>query len=100
MPPDNYVPLVIIAIILCCPPGIVALVHCLRVKRYWQAGERDAARRASRSAKRWSIAAMLVPLLLFVAFILHSAFGSLIYTYERDLQMYENRPLIDDAIGR
>ncbi len=86
MPPDNYVPLVVIAIFLCCPLGFVALVHCLRVKRYWQAGEREAARHASLSTRRWAVAAILVPVLLFAAIMVSSAFGLL----KEDMRVYED----------
>ena len=49
------------------PFGIIAIIMAVSVNNRWSRGDRDGARRASRAAKAWAIAAMVVWLVLLLA---------------------------------
>ena len=58
--PNSFIPLGIIATILFVPLGVVALVIGARVNPAWDSGDRTAAEAASKQAKGWAIAGMIV----------------------------------------
>ncbi len=91
MPPDNYVPLVVISLVVFLPLGLVTLHHSRSVARHWQAGERDAARRASLSTLRWGTASLLSPVLIFSAIMLYWAFFTLNDAVESKASQYDAR---------
>jgi hypothetical protein len=78
--PPTYLGLAVFALVVWAVPfGIVALVRSLQVAPRWTAGRYEQARAASRSARRWSIAAivalpcvfLLLPFLLGLASLSH-----------------------------
>jgi hypothetical protein len=64
--PNSFIPLGIIATILCIPLGVVALVMGARVNTAWDSGDRTAAEAASKQAKGWAIAGMIVGAIVIV----------------------------------
>jgi hypothetical protein len=57
--PPTYLGLALLALVFCAVPfGVVALARSLQVTPSWAAGRYEQARAASRSARRWSIAAI------------------------------------------
>lgn len=68
----SHLALGIITTLLCCMPlGVVSIVYAAQVSSLVSAGKIEQARAASRSAKNWGVAALLVGLgvaLLYVLF--------------------------------
>ncbi|MBX6314147.1 MAG: CD225/dispanin family protein [Isosphaeraceae bacterium] len=63
----NYLALATLATVLCCPAtGIVALVHAAKVSSYLEAGDLEAARAASRKARRWAWASVWLGLAMIL----------------------------------
>ena len=63
--PDNYLVWAILTTIFCCLPfGIVAIVKSTKVDGLWASGQYPAAEIASAEAKRWSIIAAVVGLVV------------------------------------
>ena len=63
-PPSNHLAFAIVVTLLCCvPTGIVAIVYAARVDSLFHAGDPDAAKRASESARNWAIASVVLGLL-------------------------------------
>ncbi len=91
MPPDNYVPLVVISLVVFFPLGLVTLWHSRRVRKHWQAGERAAARRASLATLRWGTASLLTPVLIFAGIMLYWAFFTLNDSFEVKVERYNSK---------
>ncbi len=54
--PDSYLVWAILVTILCCLPlGVVSIVQAVTVNNRYDAGDYEGAKRASRSAKNWTI---------------------------------------------
>ncbi len=67
--PPTYLGLALLALVFFAVPfGLVALVRSLQVTPYWAAGRYEQARTASRSARRWSIAAIVAIPCAFLLF--------------------------------
>jgi len=57
----SHLALAIVATMICSPPGgIVALVYAARVREFLEAGDFEAARRASRKARAWGWGSIVV----------------------------------------
>jgi Interferon-induced transmembrane protein len=55
-PPKNWLLESILASLFCCLPlGIVGIVHAIKVESRFYAGDIEAANKASKEAKRWTI---------------------------------------------
>jgi len=65
--PPTYLGLALLALVIFAVPfGLVALVRSLQVSPHWAAGRYEQARTASRSARRWSVAALVAVSCLFL----------------------------------
>lgn len=54
LPPKNYLVESILVTLFCCMPlGVVAIVQASKVNSAWEAGNKDAAIKASNEAKKW-----------------------------------------------
>lgn len=62
---------VLITLILCSPLGILGIVNAIKVKSRLKSGDIDGARKASESARNWTLSGLLLGILfLFIIFIL------------------------------
>ncbi len=86
MPPDNHMPAIVIALITFFPLGLVALHHSRRVERCWQANNREGAHRASRTAWKWCVRTLFVPVLLFMLFLTYWGWVALEHRYRVDTE--------------
>ncbi len=59
--------LAIVLTALACFPGGVALYYAVRAAELWDSGERGAARKMAGKSRRWSIAAIIVVVLLYTS---------------------------------
>lgn len=74
--PDNYLVWSILATVLCCVPfGIVAIISSSKVDGLWSSGQYDAARAASESAKKWTIVAAVLGVIVGVLYGIALALG-------------------------
>lgn len=72
--PSNNLWLAVASTLFCCQPlGIVAIHYAAKVDTYWLAGEQDAARAASRKAVWWSVAVIIIGVVLFTLFLIFYA---------------------------
>ncbi|GAB5524647.1 MAG: hypothetical protein Roseis2KO_25190 [Roseivirga sp.] len=78
--PPNYLAIAIITTIICClPAGVVSIVYSTKVNSEYDAGNYEAAERASKNAKTWAIVsavAAVVFAVIYVVFIGGLAFLS------------------------
>ncbi|WP_374971373.1 CD225/dispanin family protein [Terrabacter sp. BE26] len=58
--PPSWMGWAVLCLLVCFPIGIVAVIKAASVNTHWMHGRVDAARRASRSARIWCIAAVAV----------------------------------------
>ncbi|UJH66870.1 CD225/dispanin family protein [Allomuricauda sp. SCSIO 65647] len=69
--PNDYLALAIISTILCCPPtGIVSIIYATKVSDAYYRGAYEEAERASKSAKLWGLAGIILPLAFFMLYII------------------------------
>ncbi|WP_323100289.1 CD225/dispanin family protein [Intrasporangium sp. YIM S08009] len=67
--PPTYLGLALLALVFFAVPfGLVALARSLQVSPHWAAGRFEQARKASRSARRWSVAAIVAIPFAFLLF--------------------------------
>ena len=65
--PKNYLALALITTLLCCIPlGIVSIVYSTKVNSAYEAGNYDAALKASKNAKTWGIVALVAGLIAYI----------------------------------
>jgi hypothetical protein len=66
----------VLCLLVCFPIGIVAVIKAASVNTHWVLGRVDAARRASRSARNWCIAAVAVWVCswFFLVSVVHSIY--------------------------
>jgi hypothetical protein len=84
-PPKNWLVESILVTILCCLiPGIVAIVYATQVNTKWNNGDYEGARRASRDAGLWTKISFFIGLGLLVLGILLSIMGVGFGTYFMD----------------
>jgi len=77
--PNNYLVVSILSTIFCCwPVGIPAIVYDSQVNSKFANGDFEDAKRASESAKRWSLWSTIV--FIFILFIYFAFFGFAIFT--------------------
>ena len=70
----SHLALAIITTLLCCMPlGIVSIVYAAQVSSLVSSGKIEQARAASRSAKGWGIAALVVGLVAVIGYVLFYA---------------------------
>jgi hypothetical protein len=70
-PIPSHMTLAVWSTLLCFPfTGFIAIVHASRVITLLEAGDRDAARAASRSARRWIIASAVLGMIMYLSTIL------------------------------
>ncbi len=68
--PPNYLAVAIITTILCClPAGIVSIVYATKVNSEYDAGNYDAAEKASSNAKTWAIVSAVAALVVGIIYI-------------------------------
>jgi len=69
--PSNHLELAIITTILCClPVGIVSIVYASQVNTRYNAGDYEGAEMASKNARTWWIAALIIGLVAVIAYAL------------------------------
>ena len=71
--PTYMVPAIGITLCCCLPLGIVAIVHASRVSGLERAGDRDAALRASASARRWCFIGLAIGAVAQIAWLVLSS---------------------------
>ncbi len=81
-PPENNLIWAILSTVLCCMPlGIVAIVKSTKVKELWLQGDYDGAQKAANDAKKYSIWALaigvIVNILLIIFIVFLGALGSM-----------------------
>lgn len=65
--PQNFLALAIISTIICClPAGIVSIIYSTKVNSEYEAGNYDAAIKASKNAKTWGIVSIVLGILIYV----------------------------------
>jgi Interferon-induced transmembrane protein len=63
-PPPNYLVHSIVVTLCCCLiGGIIAIINASQVNSKWAAGDREGAKKASESAKKWCIISVVVGLI-------------------------------------
>ncbi|XP_072182116.1 uncharacterized protein [Diadema setosum] len=69
--PNDYLAFAIFVTICCCLPlGIVAIIKSMDVRSRYTAGDMNGALEASRSAKNWSVAGLVIGIILEVIAII------------------------------
>ncbi|MBI9041429.1 CD225/dispanin family protein [Lutibacter sp.] len=69
--PKNYLIEAILVTIFCCQPfGIVSIVYAAQVNSRFAEGNYDGAKKASKSAKNWMIAAIISGFVLAILSVL------------------------------
>ncbi|HIZ85340.1 MAG TPA: CD225/dispanin family protein [Candidatus Coprenecus stercoravium] len=69
--PPTYLVLSILVTILCCLPfGIIGIVYASKVDSYWSAGRVDEAYAYSRKARKWSLAGILLSVVLLIVYLI------------------------------
>lgn len=74
--PNSFIPLAVLATVLCIPLGVVALIMGSRTNSAWDSGDRAAAEAASKQAKGWAIAGIIVGGIVILYLIGTNGFGS------------------------
>ncbi|MDR2361856.1 MAG: CD225/dispanin family protein [Prevotellaceae bacterium] len=70
--PATYLWQSIVVTILCCLPlGIPAIVYAAQVEKYFMNGNIDAAYRASRNAKNFTIASLVTALIIYIPYTIY-----------------------------
>lgn len=89
-PPSNHLAMAIITTLICClPAGIVSIVYASQVNSKFQAGDYEAALRASKNAKTWWLVALIVGLVGIIGYaIFIFTFGAdaILEEYQRQQQ--------------
>ncbi len=71
MAPDNHLTWAILSTILCCWPfGIPAIVNASKVDKYWIAGHKEEAIKASKEAKKWANISAIVAGVFWVLYLI------------------------------
>jgi len=90
--PTNHLALAIITTILCClPAGIVSIVYASQVNTKYNAGDYEGAEKSSKNAKTWWIVALIVGLVIVIAyalFIFVFAGEAFLDAYNEEMQNY------------
>lgn len=74
--PKNWLVESILVTILCCLPlGIVAIVNATKVETLWNAGQRDAALKASQEAGKWVKIALITGIVVIGLYFIMIIFG-------------------------
>lgn len=69
--PSTYLVLSILVTIFCCLPfGIVGIVYASKVDSCWYAGRIDEACSYSKKARNWSLAGILLSVLLWIVYVI------------------------------
>jgi len=76
--PKTYLALSIIVTLICCLPfGLIGIINASRVESRYNAGNYDGALKASRNAKRWSLAGILFYVIVFILLFILLMFGAI-----------------------
>lgn len=68
--PPNYLAIAIITTIICClPAGVVSIVYSTKVNSEYDAGNYEAAERASKNAKTWAIVSAVAAVVFGVIYV-------------------------------
>ena len=79
MKPNSGLTIAILTTALCCLPfGIIAIMRASKVNRLWDAGYYKEADRYASSAKRWSIAGIIIGFIINTAIFILAFFTSVI----------------------
>nr|XP_054756832.1 trafficking regulator of GLUT4 1-like [Lytechinus pictus] len=70
MPSDHLFFALFVTIFCCLPIGIVALIKSIQVKDKYKAGDFEGSLEASKSTKNWSIAGVIIGLIMLVICII------------------------------
>lgn len=69
--PSNYLILAILVTIFCCVPfGFIGIIYASKVESCWSSGYYDEAWESSRKARNWSIAGIVVNIVVWLAYII------------------------------
>lgn len=69
--PKNHMAMAIATTVLFCMPiGFIAINHANKVDSYYYAGMYEAAEKASRNAKKWSVIGMVITGFILVIYII------------------------------
>jgi hypothetical protein len=69
--PQSYLWLGILTTLLCCIPfGIISIIYATKVDNLWACGKFDEAKRSSRTARNWGIAAAVSFIAIFIIYFL------------------------------
>ncbi|XP_072182423.1 transmembrane protein 233-like [Diadema setosum] len=69
MPNDHLLLAIMVTIFCCLPLGIVALIKSIQVKDKYKEGDIAGSVEASKSTKRWSIAGVIIGIIMLVVCI-------------------------------
>lgn len=72
---SGLVPAILVTILCCVPLGIVAIVYAASVSDLLAAGKIEAAEKAAKRSKNWSLAGLICGLLIYFVYILFVVFG-------------------------
>ena len=76
LPPKNWLVESILVTILCCLPlGIIGIINATKVESLWNAGQRDAAMKASQEAGKWVKIAFFSGIVVLGLYLLLMVFG-------------------------
>ncbi|HUR32111.1 MAG TPA: CD225/dispanin family protein [Saprospiraceae bacterium] len=76
LPPKNWLVESILVTILCCLPlGIIGIINATKVESLWNAGQRDAALKASQEAGKWVKIAFFTGIVVLGLYFLLMVFG-------------------------
>jgi len=68
--PKNWLVESILSTILCCPPfGIAGIIFATRVDSAYKKGDLEAAEKASKQAKKWTLVAVVIGLVLTIIYL-------------------------------
>ncbi|QLG46381.1 CD225/dispanin family protein [Costertonia aggregata] len=74
--PNNYLVLAIICTVCCClPAGIVGIVYSSKVNETYANGDYEAAEKASKNAKLWSIIGLSTGVIVLILYFLIFGFA-------------------------
>lgn len=69
--PKNWLIESILATIFCCLPfGIVGIINATKVESYYHAGDYEAAEKASKDAKKWTLVSVIILPVLLIIYII------------------------------
>lgn len=91
--PKNYLVWSIVSVVLCFPFGIPAILNATKVNSLWTDGYYEEAEKASRKAKRWTIASVACNVIFYMLYIAAIATWTV---YRIDKATYRNESIDEE----